>query len=64
MSAAAREVSLRCIGALTLAMTLASRVLINQLNRSVAERPQDCIDARLIAGPLCLKPFENIMIDS
>jgi hypothetical protein len=45
-------------------MTLASRALINQLNRSVAERPQDCIDARLIAGPLCLKPFENIMIDS
>ena len=32
------------------------------LNRSVTEGPQNCIDARLIASPLCLEPFEHILI--
>ena len=39
-------------------------VTSNQLNRSVTERPQDCIDARLIAGTLRLEPFEYILIHS
>ena len=34
----------------------------NLLNRSVTEGPQNCIDARLIASPLCLEPFEHILI--
>jgi len=37
---------------------------INQLNRSVTKRPQNCIYTRLIASPLCLEPFEHILIDS
>ena len=39
-------------------------VTSNLLNRSVTERPQNGIDARLIASTLRLEPFEHILIHS
>ena len=38
--------------------------MVDPLNRSVTESPQNSVDARLVAGSLRLKPFENILIDS
>jgi hypothetical protein len=34
------------------------------LNRGISERSQDCVDSRLIASPLCLKPIKHILIHS
>ena len=33
-------------------------------DRRIAKRAQDRVDACLIAWPLCLEPFENVLVDS